>query len=120
VLHALGKEQEVAVGKAETIAKYLSKGKPLYVAGRLKLDQWDDKESGQKRSKMKVVLESFQFIGVKEDAAQGGEPQQEQRPPAQQQDRQGNSLPPPRRQAMPPLQEVDEDVPFNLAREGRA
>ncbi len=48
---------------AEIMAKYLSKGKPVFIDGRLKLDSWDDKESGQKRSKMKVVVESFQFLG---------------------------------------------------------
>ncbi|MBC8202234.1 MAG: single-stranded DNA-binding protein [Planctomycetes bacterium] len=46
---------------AETMAKYLSKGKPVFVEGRLKLDQWQDKE-GNNRSKLRVVIESFQFI----------------------------------------------------------
>lgn len=50
---------------AEVMAKYLSKGRPVFVEGRLKLDQWDDKETGQKRSKMKVVVETFQFIDSK-------------------------------------------------------
>lgn len=52
---------------AEIMAKYLSKGRPVFVEGRLKLDSWDDKESGQKRSKLKVVVESFQFIDSKKD-----------------------------------------------------
>jgi len=53
-----------AFGKqAELLAQYLKKGNPLYLEGRLKLDQWDDKTTGQKRSKLGVVLESFQFIG---------------------------------------------------------
>lgn len=46
---------------AEVINQYLKKGRPVYLAGRLKLDQWTDKEGG-KRSKLKVVVESFQFI----------------------------------------------------------
>jgi single-strand DNA-binding protein len=50
---------------AEIMHKYLAKGRPVYIEGRLKLDQWDDKESGQKRSKMKVVIEAFQFIDSK-------------------------------------------------------
>ncbi len=51
-----------AFGKqAEVISKYLRKGRPLMVEGRLKLDQWEAKD-GQKRSKMGVVLESFQFV----------------------------------------------------------
>ena len=48
---------------AETICQYCKKGRPLFVEGRLKLDQWDDKATGQKRSALKVMLESFQFIG---------------------------------------------------------
>ena len=49
--------------QAETLCQYCKKGRPLFVEGRLKLDQWDDKTTGQKRSALKVVLEGFQFIG---------------------------------------------------------
>ena len=49
--------------QAETIAQYLKKGSPLLMEGRLRLDQWDDKQTGQKRSKLNVVLESFKFVG---------------------------------------------------------
>jgi single-strand DNA-binding protein len=56
---------------AETMAKYLSKGRPVFIEGRLKLDQWDDKESGQKRSKMGVVVESFQFIDSRPQGVSG-------------------------------------------------
>ncbi len=53
-----------AFGKqAETISQYLKKGSPLLMEGRLRLDQWDDKQTGQKRSRLGVVLESFQFLG---------------------------------------------------------
>ena len=41
----------------------MSKGRPIFVEGRLKLDQWQDKESGAKRSKLTVTVESFQFLG---------------------------------------------------------
>lgn len=52
-----------AFGKrAEVIQKYLRKGKPLMVEGHLKLDQWEAND-GQKRSKLGVVLENFQFVG---------------------------------------------------------
>jgi len=52
-----------AFGKqAETIGQYLKKGRPVLVEGRLRLDQWDDKQTGQKRSRLGVVLESFQFL----------------------------------------------------------
>lgn len=50
---------------AEILSQYLKKGRPVYLEGRLKLDQWQDKESGQNRSKIKVVVESFQFIDSK-------------------------------------------------------
>ncbi|MAI66635.1 MAG: single-stranded DNA-binding protein [Phycisphaerae bacterium] len=49
---------------AEVMSQYLSKGKPVFIEGRLKLDQWQDKD-GNNRSKMKVVIESFQFIDSK-------------------------------------------------------
>ena len=44
---------------AEVIAQYCKKGRPLLVEGRLKLDQWEDKNTHQKQSKLRVVLESF-------------------------------------------------------------
>ena len=46
---------------AENLSKYLSKGNPVFVEGRLKLDEWQDRD-GNKRSKLRVVVESFQFI----------------------------------------------------------
>jgi single-strand DNA-binding protein len=53
---------------AEIMAKYLSKGRPVFIEGRLKLDQWEDKE-GKKQSKLKVVVDNFQFV----DSRAGGE-----------------------------------------------
>jgi single-strand DNA-binding protein len=60
--------------QAETISQYLKKGRPLLVEGRLRLDQWDDKQTGQKRSKLGVVLEGFQFLdsGNRGELGQGG------------------------------------------------
>lgn len=55
--------------QAEIIAKYCSKGSGILVEGRLKLDSWDDKKTGEKRSRLGVVLENFTFIGGR---AQGG------------------------------------------------
>lgn len=53
-----------AFGKqAETIGQYLKRGRPILVEGRLKLDQWEDKQTNQKRSRLGVVLESFTFLG---------------------------------------------------------
>jgi single-strand DNA-binding protein len=48
--------------QAEVIAQYMRKGRPLLVEGRLKQDTWEDKNTHQKQSKLKVVLESFSFI----------------------------------------------------------
>jgi len=49
--------------QAETLSQYVKKGSPLLVEGRLRLDQWDDKQTGQKRSRLGVVLEGFRFLG---------------------------------------------------------
>jgi single-strand DNA-binding protein len=47
---------------AETVGQYLKKGRPILIEGRLRYETWEDKQSGQKRSKLGVVMESFQFI----------------------------------------------------------
>lgn len=52
---------------AELVGQYLTKGRGAYIEGALKLDQWDDKETGQKRSKLKVVADTVQFL----DSAKG-------------------------------------------------
>ena len=57
-----------AFGKtAEVVNQYCKKGSPIHVQGRLKLDQWKDKE-GQNRSKIKIVVDQVQFLGGREDA----------------------------------------------------
>src|SRR5690554_1904058 len=48
---------------AENVGQYMRKGSAMLVEGRLKLDTWDDKQSGQKRSKLGVVAETIQFLG---------------------------------------------------------
>ncbi|MDY0145744.1 MAG: single-stranded DNA-binding protein [Kiritimatiellia bacterium] len=48
--------------QAENCAQYLSKGSPLFVEGRLQLDSWEDKETGQKRSRLKVRADRVQFL----------------------------------------------------------
>jgi single-strand DNA-binding protein len=48
---------------AENVAQYMRKGRPILIEGRLKLDQWDDKQTGQKRSRLGVVAETVQFLG---------------------------------------------------------
>jgi single-strand DNA-binding protein len=52
-----------AFGKtAETIGQYLKKGRPILIEGRLRYDTWEDKQTKQKKSKLGVVLETFQFL----------------------------------------------------------
>jgi single-strand DNA-binding protein len=59
--------------QAEVIAQYMKKGRPLLVEGRLKQDTWEDKNTKQKQSKLKVVLEGFTFIDSNRGDA-GGAP----------------------------------------------
>ena len=62
----------VAYGRqAETLLQYMSKGRPLFVEGRLDFQSWKTQE-GQTRSKLRVVVEQFQFIGGRDDANGGG------------------------------------------------
>lgn len=56
---------------AEILSKYLSKGRPVYIEGRLKLDQWEEKD-GTKRSKLRVVVEAFEFIDSKPGGGDSG------------------------------------------------
>jgi single-strand DNA-binding protein len=59
---------------AENVGQYMRKGRPILVEGRLKLDQWDDKATGAKRSKLGVVAETVQFLGGAPGAGEGGAP----------------------------------------------
>ena len=57
---------------AEIAGEYLAKGRPVLIEGRLSLDSWEDKETGQKRSKLKVVADSMQLLGSREGGGSGG------------------------------------------------
>ncbi len=100
--------------QAETLSKYMKKGRPLFVEGRLKLDQWEAQD-GSKRSKMRVVIEGFQFLGGPDsrsgDAAEGGSDsgsgqrfQPRSAPPA------GRPAAPHADDQPPPIS--DDDIPF--------
>ena len=52
---------------AEVTEQYLKKGNPVFIEGRLQLDSWDDKQTGQKRARLRVVAESVQFLGGRTD-----------------------------------------------------
>lgn len=62
-----------AFGKtAESINKYFGKGKPILVEGRLKYESWKTQE-GKNQSKLKVIIDSFQFVGAKDEATEPAE-----------------------------------------------
>ena len=104
-----------AWGKSgENISKYCTKGRPLFVEGRLRLDQWEDKNTKEKRSRMKVVLENFQFLGDSRGGAggAGGAPAASE-PGIDQTASPERHSPPSRGPAKPGATEnLDEDVPF--------
>ncbi len=81
---------------AEVMAQYLAKGRPVFVEGRLKLDSWQD-QSGNKRSKMRVVVEGFQFIDSKGGGGGGGNAG-------------GRSAP--QREPAATSSSIDDDIPF--------
>lgn len=102
---------------AEIVGEYCKKGRPLFVEGRLQLDSWDDKATGQKRSKLKVVGENIQLLGSREGG--GGEhgegrsegrsenrPQQSRSAPSR------PATPPQRPPADPDLDAPEDDIPF--------
>ena len=57
---------------AEVAGEYLAKGRSILIEGRLQLDSWEDKESGQKRSKLRVVCERMQMLGGRSEGGGGG------------------------------------------------
>lgn len=80
---------------AEIVNQYSGKGQQLFVEGRLQTDSWEDKTTGQKRSKLKVVADNVQLIGFKDD-----KPTQKQAEPQRSE---------PQRQAAPAQ---EDDIPF--------
>jgi single-strand DNA-binding protein len=90
---------------AEVAQEYLAKGRSVYVEGRLKLDQWDDKDTGQKRQKMRVIGETLQMLGGK-PANAGGQAAPAPAP--------GSAARPARPAYKAPLDELDDqsDIPF--------
>ena len=95
--------------QGEVIAQYMRKGRPLLVEGRLKQDTWEDKNTHQKQSKLRVVLESFSFIDS--NRAEGGAPSSPSDSP-----RRSTAAPSAPKQSAPSDAEgpgaEDDDVPF--------
>lgn len=88
--------------QAEIISKYVTKGSPLFVEGRLRLDTWESK-AGEKRNKLKVIVENMQLMGGGRGESASGAPD-EHAPAAR--------PAPPRQQQQPTSDDIEEDVPF--------
>jgi single-strand DNA-binding protein len=58
--------------QAEVAGQYLKKGRPVFIEGRLQLDTWDDKQTGQKRSRLRVVAENLQLLGSRQEGESSG------------------------------------------------
>jgi single-strand DNA-binding protein len=114
-----------AFGKTgEVIHQYFTKGKPIFVQGRLKYDSWEDKNGGGKRSKLSVVIDNFQFIGGRDGGGaggggghEGGGGEYEQRPqrsapPQRAPQGRPQNAPPPQQPFGEEEQFKDDDIPF--------
>ncbi|MBN8711561.1 MAG: single-stranded DNA-binding protein [Verrucomicrobia bacterium 61-8] len=100
---------------AEIAGEYAKKGRPIFIEGRLRIDSWEDKQSGQKRSRLKVVGEGLQLLGsgtrLGGQGGGGGEYEMDAPPTPQRRP----AAPPPQRQGPPkpaPLDAEDDDIPF--------
>jgi len=91
---------------AEVANEYAKKGQPLYVEGRLQMDTWEDKQSGQKRSKLKVVGENIQLLGSKGGGGGGRGGDYEDAPPPRRSSGGGGGS------SRPPAEPEDDDIPF--------
>lgn len=106
--------------QAEVLGEYMKKGRPLYVEGRLQLDSWEDKNTGQQRSRLKVIGEGFQFLGGRDDGG-GGPSRSGGGQAASRGDDYGSAPPQASRPAEPPAEsssygsapaEEEDDIPF--------
>ena len=93
---------------AEIAGEYLKKGRPVFIEGRLQLDTWDDKQTGQKRSKLKVVGEAMQLLGSRGGGGDGGSGGGEPSAPPSKPAGAPKQKPPPD----PDLQPEEDDIPF--------
>lgn len=90
---------------AEIISKYCKKGHQVFIQGRLKLDTWEDKQSGQKRSKHKVVVETVQLLNQRERQPDDTRTRTPQKPPPQR-------FPVERDPDLDDLDQAPDDIPF--------
>jgi single-strand DNA-binding protein len=87
---------------AEIAGEYLKKGRPCLIEGRLQMDTWDDKQTGQKRSKLKVIGEALQLLGSRPGGDGGGEDRQSAR----------STTAPPKGAASRPNEPDEDEIPF--------
>lgn len=101
---------------AEIAGEYAKKGRSIFIEGRLRMDSWEDKTSGQKRSRLKVVGEGLQLLGGNRPGGSGGGGEYDggdERPPQK-----SYAKPTPQKSvapykpAPPPLEADDDDIPF--------
>jgi single-strand DNA-binding protein len=96
---------------AEIAGEYCRKGKPVYIEGRLQLDSWEDKASGQKRSKLRVVGEEMQLLGPKMGGSSGGgDEEYSERPARREHSSSGGGFSRSSAPQQPPIEE--DDIPF--------
>jgi single-strand DNA-binding protein len=96
---------------AEIAGEYCRKGKPVYIEGRLQLDSWEDKASGQKRSKLRVVGEEMQLLGPKMGGSSGGgDEEYSERPARREHSSSGGGFSRGSAPQQPPIEE--DDIPF--------
>lgn len=105
--------------QAEVAGQYMKKGRPIYIEGRLQMDTWQDKQTGQNRTRLKIVGDAFQFLGSREEGGGGGGGQHSQAAPAAQQHGAYDPGPPPQHYDEPPrggggssLPEEEDEIPF--------
>jgi single-strand DNA-binding protein len=108
--------------QAEIAKEYLAKGRSVYIEGRLQLDTWDDKQTGQKRSKLRVTGEQMQLLGARDGggreggASAGGGGSDEYEPRGARPPQRGGNGPAPAagrpKPAAPVAADDDDDIPF--------
>ena len=95
---------------AENVGEYLRKGRPVFIEGRLQLDSWEDKQSGQKRNKLKVVADNVQFLGSRGSGGASGGPEEGDEAPRSGTGGGARSTPPPKSSG--PAEPDDDEIPF--------
>ena len=96
--------------RAEAVGRFFSKGRSIFVEGRLKLDQWESKE-GEKRSALRVVLDNFEFVDSKQDGPGAAARSSDNANASQTDKKVSESTPPPQKESRTDP-DLDEDVPF--------